>query len=293
VGVTRVTVGDTNPNGAYLAILDPDRRPVVDRTWIAKDGGAITAPALRAAGTYTVVVAADRAETGNVTLILSQPVTGTLAVDGQSLTLTIDRPGQFARLTFEGKKDQRLSLGVDRITVGGTAPNGVYVSILDPDGRPVVERSWVNRDGESVAMPRLRATGTYVVVIDPDRTDTGNAILTLSQPVTGTLGTDGQPLMVELGRPGQKAWLTFEGRQGQDLSLGVARAALGPAGRDGVRVTIIAPDGKRLIERNWMSRDGANVNTKPLPANGTYTVVVEPERTDTGTVTFALKPAAP
>jgi hypothetical protein len=292
LGVTKVTIGAANPNGVYVSLLDPDGRPVVDRHWVNRDGGAIAAPALRAAGTYTVVLDPDRVDTGGATLTLSQPVTGTLATDGSPTTTSIERPGQYARLSFDGRRDQLLSLGVDRVTVGAANPNGVYISVLDPDGKEIVDREWVNRDGETIRIPRLRAGGSHVVLVEPDSTHTGKATLTLSQPVTATLTTDGTPATVEIARAGQHGLLTFEGRQGQDLTVAVTRAALGAAGRTGVRITIVAPEGKRLFDRQWVSRDGGSFSTKPLPVTGTYVMIVEPERTDTGSVTVALKQTA-
>ena len=57
-------------------------------------------------GTYTIVVDPG-ALTVNLTLTVSEPVTGTITIDGPSVPVTLNRPGQDARLTFEGTAGQR------------------------------------------------------------------------------------------------------------------------------------------------------------------------------------------
>jgi hypothetical protein len=236
-----------------------------------------------------VVVTPDQAETGAVTLTLSQPVGGTLTLDGQASTVEIGRTGQYARLTFAATKDQRITLGASRVTIGASGPNGAYVSILDPDGKPVVDRAWVGRDGESIAAGPLRVAGTYAVMVTPDRTDTGSITLTLSQPVTGTIVADGQPVSVNIERPGQHARLTFEGQRGQTLTLTATRITLGTGSSASVYLSVLDPDGKPLVNQEWVGRNGGEVKVPALPTNGTYTVLVEPDRTDTGGVSVALK----
>jgi hypothetical protein len=292
LGVTRVQMGRGNAGGLQISVIDADGRKVVDGQWIGKDGGATRTPALRANGTYTVIVAPDQGDTGSLTVTLSQPVTGTLAVDGQSVAVNLEQPGQYARLAFEGKRDQYLSLGVEKITVGSTAPHGVYVSVLNPDGRAVVDRTWVGRDGESVPLPQLRIAGTFTVVIEPDDVETGSASVTLSQPVAATITADGQPVTLSIERAGQYARLTFEGQQGQDLMLAVSRASIGSTGRGSLYVSVLTPDGKFLINRTWVPSENGKVNTKPLAATGTYTIFVATERAETGTVTLTLRPAS-
>jgi hypothetical protein len=48
------------------------------------------------------------ATTARLTLILSDLVTGTITVGGSSLPIVLNRPGQNARLTFEGTAGQRV-----------------------------------------------------------------------------------------------------------------------------------------------------------------------------------------
>ena len=55
------------------------------------------------------------ATTTTLTLILSEPVSGAITIGGSSVPLIL-RPGQDARLTFEGPAGQRVNLGINDMT---------------------------------------------------------------------------------------------------------------------------------------------------------------------------------
>ena len=68
----------------------------------------------------------QEAKTVSLTLTLSEPLTGALTIGGPSLPVTL-RPGQEARLTFEGAAGQRASLGVTEVNFG-TGDNVTYIN---------------------------------------------------------------------------------------------------------------------------------------------------------------------
>ena len=69
------------------------------------------------------------------------------------------RPGQEARLTFEGTAGQRASLGVTEVNFG-TGDN-VLISILKPDETALVSTTVVHTSGGDLDMNPLPETGTY------------------------------------------------------------------------------------------------------------------------------------
>ena len=234
-------------------------------------------------GTYTIVVDPG-ALTASLTLTLSEPVTGTITIDGPSVPVTIDRPGQDARLTFEGAAGQRVDLGVSEVSFE-TGVGAVEVSILRPDGTTLASR-FVFSKGRSIHTDPLPDTGTYTIVVDPQEAKTVSLILTLSEPLTGALTIDGPPVPVTL-RPGQKARLTFEGTAGQRVSLGVTEVSFGTG--DDVLISILKPDETALVSTT-MGTSGGDLDTDPLPETGTYTIVVDPEGSsfDPGATTASL-----
>jgi hypothetical protein len=92
-------------------------------------------------GTYTIVVDPG-ALTGSLTLTLSEPVTDTITIAGPPVLVIIDKPGQDARVTFEGTAGQRVDLGVSEVSFA-TGLGAVEVSILHPD-RTTLDVHFVN-----------------------------------------------------------------------------------------------------------------------------------------------------
>jgi hypothetical protein len=144
-------------------------------------GDNIDMEALPDTGTYTIVVDLG-ALTGSLTLTLSEPVTGTIAIDGPSMPVIMDKPGQDARVTFEGTAGQRVDLGVSEVSFG-TGVGAVEVSILRPDGTTLASR-FVLSKGRSIHTDPLPDTGTYTIVVDPQDAKTVSLTLTLSEPLT-------------------------------------------------------------------------------------------------------------
>src|SRR5262249_15805411 len=144
-------------------------------------------------GTYTIVVDPQDAKTVSLTLTLSEPLTGTLIIDGPSVPVTL-RPGQNARLTFDGMTGQRISLGVTEVSFG--TGNDAVLSILKPDGSILASTS-VGSGGGDLDTEPVPETGTYVVVVDPGGSSfdpgatTAGLALTLTEPVTGTITIGG------------------------------------------------------------------------------------------------------
>ena len=52
-------------------------------------------------------------------------------------------------------------------------------------------------------------------------------------------------------------------------------------------VSILAPDGT-TVRSTQIFRPGGDIDTDPLPATGTYTIVIDPEQAATGSVTLNL-----
>ena len=201
-------------------------------------------------------------------------MTGIITIDGPSLPITLNRPGQDARLTFEGTVGQRLDLGVSDVSFDAGIGT-LEVSILAPDGTTLVSR-FVTSGGRGIHTDPLPDTGTYTIVVDPDEASIVSLTLTLSQPLTGALTIDGPSVPVTL-RPGQRAQLTFEGTAGQHVSLGVTEVSFGTG--DDVDISILKPDETALVSTT-MDTSGGDLDTDPLADTGTYTIVVDPEPTE-------------
>lgn len=268
LGVSDVSFG----NGAGLfevSILGPYRTTLASKLVSRPDD--IDMEPLPDTGTYTIVVDPG-ALTVNITLTVSESVTGTIKIDGPSVPVILNRPGQDARLTFEGTAGERVDLGVSEVRFDpGPGSAVVAVSILHPDGTTLASRV-VTSSGRGIHMDPLPATGTFTIVVDPQDAKTVSLTLTLSEPLTGALTIGGASVPVTL-RPGQEARVTFEGAAGQRVSLGVTEVSFG-TGNHAI-LSILKPDGTTLVSTS-VGTNGGDLDTEPLSDTGTYTVVVDP-----------------
>ncbi len=130
----------------------------------------------------------------------------------------------------------------------------------------------------------MAATGTYTILIDPWDTSTGSVTLTLSSEVNaGTIVLDGASVTATTTRVGQKARMTFSGTAGQTVSLGVNSTTLVNLSS----LTIYNPDGSALANSGTYLDTNDNFHLL-LAATGTYTILIDPWDTSTGSVTLTL-----
>ena len=264
------------PNGFVLvSILKPDGTELASTGVLTGREGEIETDPLADTGTYRIIVDPADASTVSLSLTLSEPISGTLIVGGESVSVTIDRHGQTGRFTFAGTAGQRVNLGLRN---GSVSPEGglVGVSILSPDG--TLLGSVQVKDHEELDTDPLPETGTYTVLIEPfNGASLASLDLTLSEPITGTFG--GPSLLIEINRPGQDAHLTFTGIAGRRVNLHIVGGA-SPRGAL-VGVSIVKADGTTLDIAQVSSggtefESTADIGIDPLPETGIYTVVVSP-----------------
>jgi hypothetical protein len=105
--------------------------------------------------------------------------------------------------------------------------------------------------------------------------------LTLSEDLQGSIASGGASVPVSLTRPGQRARLTFSGTAAQQVSLGLTSATVGSG------VSLLAPDGTTVASGGYGTTPAA-LDSPPLPATGTYTILVDPSYAQTDNVTLTL-----
>src|SRR5215211_3949004 len=270
-----------------VSLLRPDGTTLVAPTTIGTIGGFVDAVSLAVAGTYTIVVDPQGTSTGSVTLRLydvAADVPGTIVPGGAPVTVTTTVPGQNARLTFSGIAGRRVSIKV--------APTccSVRISLLNPDGTTLVAPFSISTAGGFVEPATLPVTGTYVLAIDPLTSSIGSLTVTLYDvpaDVAGTIVAGGAAVNATTTVPGQNARLTFSGIAGGRVSLNVGPSCCN------VKVSLLNPNGTTLVVPTTMGVSGGFIDTKVLPATGTYSVVVDPQSYEAGSVTLRLYDVPP
>jgi hypothetical protein len=101
--------------------------------------------------------------------------------------------------------------------------------------------------------------------------------------LTGSITLDGASVPISLTRIGQTARYTFSGTSGQWVSWGMTGVTI-----PSTIVSLLKPDGTTLTATGVYPNGGGLEPPGALPVNGTYTFVVDPWGTNTGTTPLTL-----
>jgi hypothetical protein len=237
------------------------------------------------AGTYSVSVDPQGSVIGSFTITVYDvpgDATDTIAF-GSSRTVAVAVPGQNARLTFDATAGQGASVEFTGVTIGTSPLGGTVTSIVAPDGTTLASRS-IGTSGGFIDKTLLPATGTYTILLDPQGANTGGATVTLEEvpiDVTASIAF-GTPLTVTTLASGQNAQVTFAGASGQRISLGVTGNCCFS------QFSMRAPDGSTVVAPTTFGTGGGFIDARELAADGTYTILVDPQGAATGSVTLTL-----
>jgi hypothetical protein len=243
-------------------------------------------------GTYTP---SDR---GSVTLSVTatsaggsttRTVTGTarqaypISPGGPPVTITTTSSGDTAVLHFTGAAGQRVSLLLSSVTISSSS-----VTLLGPTG--TLATIFAGTSGTLMDATTLPVGGDYTIVVDPNGTATGSMTLTLYDvppDVGGTITAGGPSTTLSISVPGQNAAVAFSGSAGQRISLQLSAATVSAI------VSIRKPDGTTLVSNRYLSSSSLFIDVTTLPVAGTYSIVVDPQRAATGSVTLTLYDVPP
>jgi len=166
------------------------------------------------------------------------------------------------------------------------------LSIIKPDGTTLVSVGTGSYSNTAfIDQTTLPTTGTYTLVLDPAGTNTGTATLNVYTvtDVTGSIPTDGTGVPVSVTTPGQNVRLTFSGTANQVVSASTPSSTFVVSNLQPFTLSIIKPDGTTLVSVGTGSYSNtAHIDQVTLPTTGTYTSVLNPAGTNTGTATLKI-----
>jgi len=290
LGMSNVTLSSPSCcNTGHASILNPDQTTLIGPTSFNTSGEGTVTGTLPVTGTYTIVIDPILSKQGNVTVTLSEELSGTIVINGATVPLTF-AAGQNARLTFDGVAGQRVSVGISDITIGtGHCCEVGNVSVLKPDGSTMLAPLGFHTSGQGSPSFILTVSGTYSILVNPFLARAGNLTVTLSEDVQEPITINGSSVPLSLSRAGQNALLTFSGTAGQRINLGMSNITIGVGHCCVIAdVTVFKPDGTALITPFAFLIGGDGTDTITLPTTGTYSVIVNPFLARAGNVTVTL-----
>lgn len=205
---------------------------------------------------------------------------------GETAIVDLTRPGAAATVTFEAGADQVVLVELS----GSTLPEGCgVVRLVDADG-VTLRTGCLDDDGGLIDRTKLTAAGAHSVVVDPSGDGTGQVTLRVVVAVDDMRRStvDGDAVAVVVGRPGAQARVAFDATKGQRVAVEIATTEDTmplPSGCGQVR--LIGPGGSPV--RSGCLTDGVGrIDAVVLPADGRYSVLVDPSGTDIGAATVRV-----
>jgi YD repeat-containing protein len=252
------------------------------------DGSLVTSGGMNIGSTFvepwafgtgqTITVDPLGPATGTVTLTafdVPADLSGTVTPGGAAVTAALTSPGQNALYTVGTPTTGRVSL---------TYSAGVYgtLSLRDPAGTPLIS---VNPWTAGFIEPWTFASG-QTILVDPFADNTGSTTLTaynMPPDTTGTVTIGGGVVAVPIATPGQNGTLTFSGTAAQPVLVQVSGNTFG-----WVTVTLLSTDGTTVLSQLQYYPAGFNLAAVTLPANGTYTIQIDPYGAEVGTLNISV-----
>ncbi|MFI5844373.1 hypothetical protein ACIA8K_32225 [Catenuloplanes sp. NPDC051500] len=272
---TRVSAGTVGTMAAYL--LDP--------RGAALGGGVCDVPcdidvvALPEDGEYRLLLSPGGVRAGSLTVqVLDVPEDiAAIAKLGEPAAVTTTAAGQNARVFFEANAGDKVTVAVSEsgFTTG-------RITLYAPKGETLATGD-CTRNCALTGVP-LTSSGTHTVLLDPSGAQTGAAVVTItvSAPDVITEVIPGGPAVtLRISEAGQNAAALFDGLAGRHMSAVFSKGTL-----TGATASLRAPDGTVLASA--ACQVSCFLDVPALPADGRYTIYVDPDGSHTGSIVVRL-----
>ena len=252
---------------------------------IINNRGYIETTVLSGDGTYSLQLKASENATGDarVRLYRITDQTGTVAIDGDTVTANITRPGMKARFTFNGTVGQRLFVDTSNISLPSQCSP---IALVAPSGDVAGSGCIINAKG-NVDTTVLKENGQYTLLVNPSDITTGKVTLKLStsQIISKTIGV-GDSAKLTFAKPGDEAEVRFNGTAGQRIYVDILESTLpSQCGGFGLRM----PNDEKVDGCVIGREDSLKEEGIVLPVSGAYIVFLNPAEANTGEVTLRVR----
>lgn len=199
-----------------------------------------------------------------------------LALDAAAQGFLVTTTGHYGAALFDGANGDYLSAQFTTISVASISYTLYGIN------NAVLASGTVSTSSPTFHLPRLPATGTYLLLMKPvTGPATWNVGIEKAKPVV----LNGDQLAVATTTAGQGKRLTFTATAGQSLGLGISDL-LTPGSTSLMNVQWYKPGGAYGgYAHCYASNNGCQLNLSNLVA-GTYSVVIEPPSNGDRTMSF-------
>jgi hypothetical protein len=294
VKLAPVTISGNATNAARVSVLKPDSSVLVANTNFGSSGGFLEPFMIPADGTYTLKIDPRQWNAGSVTAtvydVTADTTTAITAGTPLPMTFAATSPGQNRNAAFSGTAGQKISLNLTAVTIGANTISGTKVTILKPDATALVAATDVGTNGKFIEPVTLPSTGSYTITVDPQGANTGGITLALANfagDTTATITANGPGAVFTASAAGQNGTLSFTGSVGQRVAINVSSDTIGTMFA-GAKVSVKSPSGASVVAPVGVGTNGAFVEPVTLTAAGTYTIKVDPDGANTGSLTVNL-----
>jgi len=258
---------------------------VTDSPGFIDNGESVTFPTT---GTYTMILnpAADAAGPINVNLYDATDLNLNINADGSANAVTTTSPGQNIHLNFTPTIGQSVSALVTNITYPGPQPNLILRRVDAGGSLSNVQFSSVDGSNRFLDAIPITQAGSYFLFVDPPGQSVGSETVTLYtiNDINTTVDTLNHAVTVTTTVPGQNANITFSANSGQTLTWFVSNSSFAI---NRCSATLKAPNGSVLYQRDC-NGGGLWSDTRTAPQTGTYTIVMDPVLSLTGSLTVSV-----
>ncbi|WNM26766.1 hypothetical protein RN607_11245 [Demequina capsici] len=209
---------------------------------------------------------------------------------GAAVPVALPAAGQVGLLTVPAVAGDRIAVDVTGSTFGNST-SYAQVSVIAPDGSLVVAPTGFASAGVFIEPVVATLDGTYTVLIDPQGTRTGSASVTVYDvpaDVVVPAVAGGEAVSVATSTAGQNASVVFAGTAGQRVSVTLSDSTFGTSSTS---VQVLDPEGSVVTSTSFTSTS-TYIDTLTLPADGDYTIALNPSRAITGTVDVQVADAS-
>ena len=246
--------------------------------------GSIDATTIPITGTYEIEVQAINNTTGSLTLGLTnvKDFVGTITPTqaGSASSVSLAAPGDTATYTFTGSAGQRIAWKFTNVAIT------TAVTVYDPNGATVVS-GLVYSFGTWLETGALPSAGTYKIVFDPAAAATGTVTMTsYNVPVDSThsITIGGAGVTNSNTTPGQNIRFTFTSPSaGKKVTVTLSAHSTISSGTLSIRNTSTWA----VVASTTFPSVGGTLNAT-LPSAVGYTVLVDPDTSNVGSVTTTL-----